>query len=104
MALSKRNISREAVEVINEVVKSRLDDAEIASIKIDLGEDSDGDPVINIFVVVETGKKKEVLDGKKMSGVARLLMEKLFEMEVDAFPMLNFISKKDAASLNLEAA
>jgi len=97
-------VSEEIKNAVADLVVSRFSDDKIASVSVQPGEDSDGDPVLNILVVFEAEAGRDTLDGKKMSGLARRLIAKLSEMNFDAFPLVSFVSTKDAKKLNLEAA
>ncbi|MDE8344773.1 MAG: hypothetical protein POH28_01165 [Acidocella sp.] len=107
-SLAKRGfnmaVSEIVKEAISEVVRERFAGAQITSVNVTAGEDSDGDPVLRIFVIFEAERGKETLDAKKMSGLPRRLIEKLSEMDFDAFPMVSFVSAKDAKKLNFAAA
>jgi hypothetical protein len=89
---------------ISDVVRDRLSDSEITSINIESGEDSDGEPVLKITIVFESGPGQETPDGHKMVGLARHIRGRLAEINVGEFPLLSFVSVKDAAKMNLEAA
>jgi hypothetical protein len=92
-------------DAITEVVRARFVDANITSVKIEPAEDSDGDPVLEILVVFESKSDKDTLDGQKMSGLTRHIMERLAEIKATgAFPLVSFMSTKDAKKLNLAAA
>lgn len=91
-------------DAIAEVVRNRFGGAKITSINVTGAEDSDGDPIFKILIVFETAPGKETLDGQEMSGLVRHLMGRFAEMDVGEFPLVSFVSKNDAAKLNLEAA
>ncbi len=97
-------VSKEVKDAITRIVKERFSDTKITFVKIDAGEDSDGDPILNIFVVFEAQPGKETLDGEKMFGLPQRLIGKLSELNLDAFPLVSFVSTKDAKKLNLETA
>lgn len=98
-------VSESVKRAITDVVMMRFDDAKITSVKIDPAEDSDGDPVLEILVVFESNSAKETLEARKMSGLTRHILQKLAEIgATGAFPLVSFMSTKDAKKLNLEAA
>jgi len=97
-------VSDEVKSAITTIVKERFSDAKITSVTVAAGEASDGDPILNVYVVFEPEKGKETLDGAKMSGLPRRIMGKLSELDMDVFPLVSFVSSKDAKKLKLEAA
>ncbi len=102
-------VSSQIERAIREVVNARFANAQISDVKIQSGEDSDGDPVLKIFVVFEPTGKSLTLDPQEMASLARHIMTRLATMqtqttEADMFPMVSFVSQKDAAKLNLAAA
>jgi len=60
--------------------------------------DSDGDRVLRVIVVLEANGK-ETLDAKKMVGLVRHLRSTLEAKNIDDFPMVSFVSKKEAGKL-----
>ncbi len=94
-------------EAITGVVRAQFSDDQIKTVKIQAGKDSDGDPVLRIFVVFETKNEASIPDGAKMATLARHIMDHFSgngSVTLEAFPMVSFISSKDWAKLNLEAA
>lgn len=98
-------VSEEIRGAITEVVKTSFSDAKISSVRISAGTDSDDDPVLWVYVVFDSKDAKETLDARRMSGLTRHIIKKLVEIESsDAFPLVSFISTKDAKKINFEAA
>ncbi len=93
----------EAIQsLVAEVVRERLSETAIQSVKASSGVDDDGDPVVYITVVFDT--KNNLLDTEKVLGLARHLKAKFADEEINRFPIFRYISKKDAAHLKHEAA
>lgn len=98
MASRKRDIRK----LIERIVREMFDDARILSVDVAEDVDSDGDPILRVRVVFETESGK--LDASKTSGIIRHLRPRLSEAGVAGFPLMYFISKKDAEGFSTEAA
>lgn len=94
----------EVKEAIRSIVKERFADAKSLSVKVERAEDFDGEGVLKIYVIFEPNSSAEGLDPSKMSGLPRHIISKLEELKFQMFPLVSYVSKKEAAKLNLEAA
>jgi len=97
-------VSDEIQEAIKDTAHDRFSGAQIVSVNVTSAEDSEGDPILKIYVVYDTSDGESTLDGNKMAGLARHVMGRLSKMDFAGFPLISFISRKDAAKFNLEAA
>lgn len=89
-------------EVVERVVKERFSDAVINSVEIKMDVDSDGDPVLLVTVVFDANN--ELLNKNRMVGLVRHLRSELGNVNFDGFPLVSFISRKEAEKLRLETA
>jgi hypothetical protein len=82
--------------LVKKVIEQRLsDDARILSVKVIENDDEDGDSELILRVVFES--KSAALDANKVAGLLRHLRPKLHdEIQEDRFPILSFISRKEA--------
>jgi hypothetical protein len=76
---------------IKKVIMDRLSESVIDSIMMEPGVDSDGDPVINVTVVL---KNNASVDVRKSLGLVRHIRSGL--QSIEAFPILSFLSKREA--------
>jgi hypothetical protein len=88
--------------VVENTVKGRFSDAIIDRVTVREATDSDGDPMLRIFVVFKTDAKG--VDEARMGGLVRHLRSALDEADSDIFPLVSFLSQQDAKKMNLEAA
>jgi hypothetical protein len=86
------------VQMIEEVVRQRFADALIHDVRVSQEHDSDGDALFRVTVVFER-KGAQLLDAHKTAGIARHIRHRLLEEDEDAFPIVTFVSKSDAAGL-----
>jgi hypothetical protein len=96
-------IAMEATEkIVHDLVCERFSESAINKVIVRDDVDSDGDPVLRIVIVLELNSAAS-LDAKKMVGLVRHLRSR-FERDGldDIFPMISFVSKKEAGQL-LEA-
>ena len=92
-----------AKETIYDLLCERFSKEAINSVVVKSDRDSDGDRVLRIIVVLEVNHRK-LIDGRKMVGLVRHIRTKLDETQsIDDFPMISFVSKKEAGKL-LEAS
>ncbi|HEX2763053.1 MAG TPA: hypothetical protein VHM92_04285 [Allosphingosinicella sp.] len=89
-------------EIVSEIVRQRLTDAEIDSIKVEADSDSDGDPILRITIVFDSEIAK--LESSKLAGLARHMRPKLQERKEAGFPIFRFLSKRDSDRLRHAAA
>lgn len=95
-------------EAVKRVFSAEFPHAQIDNVFATPGTDSDGDKVLNILIIF-AGEPKS-LDRDGLVGFARHLKSALATRDSDdlasktTFPMLSFITKKEADKLNLEPA
>ena len=95
------NRVRAIEKVIYNLLCERFSKEAISKVVVKPDHDSDGDPVLRVVVVLEVNKKV-ALDSRKMVGLVRHIRSKLDSEKFDEFPMVSFVSKKEAGKL-LEA-
>lgn len=89
-------------KIISAVVRAQLPDAEIEGIQVERDEDSDGDPILRVKVIVTSDMS--ALDPGKMAGLIRHLRPRLLEAKESSFPIFRFVSKPENDRLAHEAA
>lgn len=100
MAPTKREIE----EIIAGTVRKELAPC---AVKVQVKQERDGydDPIITVFVVIQS---ENTPDRSRMLGLIRRIREELNANKdnilVEGFPIVNFVSQKDANELGLEAA
>lgn len=62
------------------------------------GTDEDGDDILNVIVVIQRGCEP---DTRRMLGLVRHLRSRLQEAANEAFPIVSFISRRDADKAGL---
>lgn len=87
--------------IIESVILDRFPGGEIESIKVTRSVDYDGDPVLDIVVIVRTGT---ILDRKRSAGLVRHVRSQLAAIKEDSFPLFSFVSRSEAGKLGTEAA
>jgi len=100
-------VSKELEAAITDLVMAEFTDDQICSVIIRDGQDHDGEPVLNIYVVFEPKRKNAIPDVDKIVSLPRHIINLLAKSETEhsgAFPLVDFVSKKDLAKLKLEAA
>ncbi|MDM7971039.1 MAG: hypothetical protein QUV10_15605 [Paracoccaceae bacterium] len=81
-------------EVVSKLVNDRFPNARIVSVDIQKDFDFDDDEIIKVRVVFHT--ENERLDAKATSSFLRYLRPKLSEIGVRNFPVMSFVSDRDA--------
>ena len=89
-------------QLVASVVKERLGEAKIESIRVEEDVDHAGEPILRITVVFDSSAGE--LDTDRLVGITRHMRSRLDKKHTDAFPMFRFISKADAAKLKNAAA
>jgi hypothetical protein len=91
------NMTREQIDsIIEAVVRDRFADVQIESVSINPETDYDGDLVFRVTVVFDSEAGR--LDAHKTAGITRHIRHRLLAEKEDAFPILTFMSKRDAAA------
>lgn len=99
----KKNVANTVERIAREVLGRDVVDR----VHVFADIDADAEPIIRVYVVVNTPKNLRygrVLPTEQTITVPRLVRNALLHQGVDAFPIISFISKSDAASLSPEAA
>lgn len=93
------NVIAEAIEA---VIRDEFADVAIDSVRVKEAFDYQDDRVFNVTVVFD---KRDGLDPKKMAAVVRHLQTTLSEQgQTIPFPIMSFVSKRDAERVGSEAA
>ena len=82
-------------DVVKRVVQEQLAPAQIVELTVEEAEDADGDPILRIKVVYEVAEDR--LDPEKVLGLVRHLRPPLDKLGTDRFPVLSFITSKEAS-------
>jgi hypothetical protein len=91
-----------AKQTIEQTVRRRLAGARIAHVAVRSDFDNDGDPVFRVTVVFDGEPTAQ--DAKKMVGLVRHIRGALRGANAESFPLLSFMSKREASKLKLAAA
>ena len=91
----------EVADLIERVVRERFSGVTIQSVTVMKDADDDDDAVFLVTVVFD---QKGPLDPQKTAGLARHVRHKLLERKENAFPIISFVSKSDAARVGAAAA
>ncbi|MBV1707649.1 MAG: hypothetical protein KGQ37_10630 [Hyphomicrobiales bacterium] len=89
-------------KVVKQTVRQHLDGATIDTITVQPDEDSDGDPVLRITVVISSDMG--AIDPRRLTSMGRIMRPKLEDLGEPGFPIFRFISKRDYKRLKHEAA
>ncbi len=87
----------EILRIVSDTVREQLAPCSV-DVRMRKGTDEDGDAVLNITVIIET---EDFPDRRKMLGLARHIRSNLAGAD---FPLLSFVSKRDAAKMDVEIA
>lgn len=88
-------------ELIERVVRECLADAAIDAVRVKEAADHDGETIYRITVIVDSD---ELLDSQDTASVTRHVRHELLRRGDEVFPHFAFRSKRDAESLEAEAA
>lgn len=95
-------MNTEAVEqIVLEVLRSRMPEVTFTAVKAERDVDSDGQDVMKIAVVFEAASD---LDASKVAGLIRHMRPAMNKQGETSFPIMSFISKKEAQKAGLAAA
>jgi len=95
-------LDNNAVEqIVADTVQEQLSPSAVRVV-VRKGIDDDGDPLFNVTIIIDS--EKPAPDRRKMLGLVRHIRARLDEAHSDGFPLLSFVSKREAAKLNFEAA
>ena len=88
-------------ELVEAVIRRQFSDGVIHAVAVKPDVDHDGDAILRVTVVVE--KEVKTLDSGKKLGLVRHLRPELAEVGIEDFPIVSYMTKADAAKLNLES-
>lgn len=88
--------------IVRELLTEMFPDAYVDKVVVKSTFDSDGDPVLDITVVLEEGRSP--LDKEKLLGFVRHLKTRLLAAKCKEFPLLSFVSRREANRLKIESA
>lgn len=88
-------------ELAETVIRRQFSDAVIHAVAVKPDVDHDGDDILRVTVVVQDGIER--LDPEKVLEVVGQLWSDLGEAGTESFPIVSYMTKADAARLNLEA-
>jgi len=90
----------EVTRIVADTIKKQLAPCEVG-VHVRKSFDEDGDPLLVIMVVIGTECEP---DRKKMLGLVRHIRSNLDDATAAGFPLVSFVSKRDAAKMDFEAA
>lgn len=96
MADAERKATDLVREVVSDTLKSRLDRVRAVAVEVVEEYDGDGDPVLHVTVVYESGESE--LDGAELSGLVRHLRPALSERGEYRFPVMSFVAAEERAA------
>lgn len=100
--MDERSVMKpEVAALIEATVRERFTGIEIESVSVTEDVDFDGGAVLRVRVVFN---HRGPLDAGRTSGIVRHLRHRLLEQHEEAFPIVAFMSKSDAAGMKAEAA
>ena len=79
--------------LLQEVIKRRLPNASIIDVKVERTLDFEGEEVLEVTVIFEA---KSDLDSERVAGLIRHLRPRLEEHGERSFPIMSFVSRKEA--------
>ena len=88
--------------VVSLLLTERFPNARVQNVIIKSDIDADGDRFLRITVVLESDP--ESLDRDNLVSFVRYLRPKLAAEKAEDFPVISFVSAKEAGQLHLEAA
>lgn len=93
---------RKISESIKKLLAARMPGAAIYAVKVEESEDFDGDPILEITVIFDAASP---LQAGKVAGVVRHIRSEILDQSDREFgyPVMSYISKKDAEKLGIEA-
>lgn len=91
----------QAREVIEGLVRRRLEGVDINSVRVEEAEDFDGDPIFEVTVIF---KAKSKLDAAIVASMVRHMRSELYDkLSETRFPIISYVSQSDAKKLGFEA-
>ncbi len=87
-------------ELAGTVIRRQFSDAVINTVAVKPDVDHDGDAILRVTVVVQDGIER--LDPEKVLDASGSLWSELGEAGIESFPIVSYMTKADAARLNLE--
>lgn len=87
---------------IGQIIRRHLCTTRVLEVDVKRGQDRDGDPVLRITVVFDG--EPTARDATRRVGLVRHIRAGLEGENAESFPLLSFVSKREAAKLKLAAA
>mgnify|MGYP007037742974 CR=1 FL=1 len=85
--------SADYIDAIEKVVRDHIRSGRIDDVRIRREMDYDGDDRVIVDVIFES--KSNRLDPKETVEIARLVWQRMVDLDVPGFPSITFISKSD---------
>jgi len=95
LLLAGSSLDTDALE-LKGIISKRLTDVKIISVGVERDVDSDGDDVLNVTVVFDA---ESDLDAAQVVGLIRHIRPHLHKRGENGFPIISFISEKEAGGL-----
>lgn len=89
-------------DLVRSLLVERFPAIDINRIAVEADEDSDGDRILRITVVMAS--EPEALDRSELLAFTNRLRLKLVDERFDGFPVLSFVTVKEVGKLKLESA
>ena len=93
-------INDDVSQIIADTVRGQLAPCDV-DVRIKHDTDDDGDPLLAVTIIIKTNCAP---DKRKMLGLVRHIRNNLNEAASVGFPLLSFMSEREAAKLGLETA
>ena len=94
--------NRDLEEIVKGLLSERFPRARIDDVIVRSDVDDDGDKILRIMVVLDANGSS--LDRDRLVGFVRHLKPRLAEANSTEFPLLSFVSKKEASKLKFVPA
>lgn len=95
--MTRRPDTRQITDVVRTTLSSDFPDARIVDVRVFESDELDDEGFLKITMVFE-GEPTN-LDARKTAGAVRRVRPKLAEIGEEAFPLLSFVSERDAGQL-----
>ncbi|AZU03452.1 hypothetical protein X907_0911 [Glycocaulis alkaliphilus] len=94
----------ELKSLIQAIATDALGPAVVVDVHVRPEADADDEPILRTHIIVNMPKGGGVLPSEKTMMIPRAVRNALVHRGIDAFPIVSFISKAEAAGLSSEAA
>lgn len=89
-------------KIVRSALRERFPKIHVVGVNIDDDTDEDGDAILRIRIIFESGDKD--FDPTKIPPLMRAIIPKLSAAHLPGFPILSFIAKSDLGKLKPETA